>query len=154
MKYPVLIAADRLRRAYWFAVRPVSVGVLGLVVDEAGRVLLVEHSYRHGWYLPGGGVKRREALDDALRRELREEVGVEPRAEPRLHGVYWNFAERKSDYAVVFLVENWQRSPARSFEIAADGFFAPGDLPADTSAAARRRVAEYASGAAGIHAPW
>jgi 8-oxo-dGTP pyrophosphatase MutT (NUDIX family) len=58
MKNPLLIAADRLRRAYWFAVRTVSLGVLGLVVDEAGRVLLVEHTYRHGWYLPGGGVRR------------------------------------------------------------------------------------------------
>jgi ADP-ribose pyrophosphatase YjhB (NUDIX family) len=106
MKNPLLVAADRLRRAYWFAVRPVSLGVLGLVVDEAGRVLLVEHTYRHGWYLPGGGVRRKEPLDNAVRRELREEVGIEPTAEPRLLGVYWNFAERKSDYMAVFVVEH------------------------------------------------
>jgi ADP-ribose pyrophosphatase YjhB (NUDIX family) len=154
VKNPLLVAADRLRRAYWFAVRPVSVGVLGLVVDEAGRILLVEHTYRHGWYLPGGGVRRKEPLDDSLRRELREEVGIELTGEPRLLGIYWNFAERKSDYAAVFVVEHWRRSPARSFEIAADGFFAPGELPLDTSPAARRRVAEHATGRLGIHGPW
>jgi 8-oxo-dGTP pyrophosphatase MutT (NUDIX family) len=154
VKNPLLIAADRLRRAYWFVVRPVSVGVLGLVVDEAGRVLLVEHTYRHGWYLPGGGVHRKEALDDCLRRELREEVGIELSGDPRLLGVYWNFAEHKSDYTAVFVVDRWRRSPARSFEIAADGFFAPDELPADTSPAARRRVAEHTAGRDGIYGPW
>jgi ADP-ribose pyrophosphatase YjhB (NUDIX family) len=154
MKNPLLVAADRLRRAYWFVVRPVSVGVLGLVVDEAGRILLVEHTYRHGWYLPGGGVRRKEPLDDGLRRELREEVGVELTAEPRLLGIYWNFAEQKSDYVAVFVVEHWRRKPARSFEIAADGFFAPGELPEDASPATRRRVAEYAAGRADVHGPW
>jgi ADP-ribose pyrophosphatase YjhB (NUDIX family) len=154
MKNPLLVATDRVRRAYWFAVRPVSVGVLGLVVDEAGRVLLVEHTYRHGWYLPGGGVRRKEPLDDGLRRELREEVGIELTAEPRLLGIYWSFAEQKSDYAAVFVVERWDRSPAHSLEIAADGFFAPGELPEDVSPATHRRVAEYAAGLAGIHGPW
>ena len=50
-------------------------------------------------------MRRKEPLDDALRRELREEVGVEPTAPPRLLGVYWNFAESKSDYVAVFVVE-------------------------------------------------
>jgi ADP-ribose pyrophosphatase YjhB (NUDIX family) len=154
MKNPLLVAADRLRRAYWVAFQPVSVGVVGLVVDEAGRVLLVEHTYRHGWYLPGGGVRRKEPLDETLRRELREEVGVELTGEPRLLGVYWNFAERQSDYVVVFTVERWQRRPSRSMEIADARFFAPDELPDDTSPAAQRRVAEWAAGRAGIHAPW
>jgi ADP-ribose pyrophosphatase YjhB (NUDIX family) len=154
MKNPLLVAADRLRRAYWFAVRPVTVGVLGLVVDEAGRVMLVEHTYRRGWYLPGGGVRRKEPLDDGLRRELREEVGIELTGEPRLLGVYWSFAEQKSDYAAVFVVDRWRRSPVRSVEIAADGFFALDELPRDASQATQRRVAEYAAGRAGIHGPW
>lgn len=154
MKNPLLVAADQLRRAYWFVARPVSVGVLGLVVDKAGRILLVEQTYRSGWYLPGGGVRRKEPLDDALRRELREEVGVEPTAPPRLHGVYWNFAESKSDYVAVFVVERWTRRPASSIEIVNDGFFAPDDLPEETSPAARRRIAELTSGAKDVAAAW
>jgi len=154
MKNPLLVGADKLRRAYWFVARPRTVGVLGIVLDEEGRVLLVEQTYRDGWYLPGGGVRRKEALDDALRRELREEVGIEPTATPRLHGIYWNFAERKSDYVAVFVVERWQRKPARSLEIARDAFFARTGLPEDTSPAARRRLAELDAGDAPVVAGW
>ncbi len=154
MKNPLLLVADKLRRAYWFVVRPLSVGVLGLVVDEQGRILLVEQTYRSGWYLPGGGVRRKEPLDHALRRELREEVGVEPTEPPRLHGVYWNFAESKSDYVAVFVVDRWERGPSHSLEIARDAFFAPGELPASISPAARRRIAEYTTGSANVVAAW
>jgi ADP-ribose pyrophosphatase YjhB (NUDIX family) len=154
MKNPLLLAADRSRRAWWFVARPFSVGVLGLVIDEQGRILLVEQTYRNGWYLPGGSVHRREGLDDALRRELREEVGVEPTAPPDLHGLYWNFAESRSDYIAVFVVERWERRPTKSLEIARDAFFAPAELPEDTSPAARRRIAELAAGATGTVAPW
>ena len=149
-----MVAADKLRRAYWFVARPTSVGVLGIVVDGDGRILLVEQTYRSGWYLPGGGVRKKEPLDEALRRELREEVGVEPAEPPRLHGLYWNFAESKSDYVAVFVVERWSRTPARSLEIADSRFFAPGELPEDASPAARRRIAELADGAKNVLAEW
>jgi 8-oxo-dGTP pyrophosphatase MutT (NUDIX family) len=154
VKSPLLLAADKLRRAYWFVLRPISVGVLGIVLDDEGRVLLVEQTYRHGWYLPGGGVRRKEPLDTALRRELREEVGVEPSAPPRLHGLYWNFAESKSDYVAVFVVERWTRRPARSIEISDSRFFPADALPADASPAARRRIAELTSGAKDVVAEW
>ena len=155
MKNPLLLAAERARRAYWYVSRLRTVGVLGLVLDEEGRVLLVEQTYRHGWYLPGGGVHRREGLDEALRRELREEVGVEPTGGPRLLGVYWNFAEHKSDYVAVFVVDRWRRlQTRRSLEIEREAFFALDALPADTSPASRRRLAEYRSGAFGVHGPW
>jgi 8-oxo-dGTP pyrophosphatase MutT (NUDIX family) len=154
VKNPLMIAADKLRRAYWFAARPISGGVLGIVVDDEGRILLVEQTYRSGWYLPGGSVRKKEPLDEALRRELREEVGVEPTEAPRLHGLYWNFAESKSDFVMVFVVERWNRKPARSIEIAGSRFFAPGDLPEDVSPAARRRIAELTSGATEVVSEW
>jgi 8-oxo-dGTP pyrophosphatase MutT (NUDIX family) len=154
MKSPLLVAADKLRRAWWFVARPRSIGVLGLVLDDERRILLVEQTYRDGWYLPGGGVHRKEGLDEALRRELREEVGIEPTETPRLHGVYWNFAESKSDYVAVFVVERWQRRPAKSREIASDAFFPPGELPEDTSPAARRRIAELGAADGPLVAAW
>jgi ADP-ribose pyrophosphatase YjhB (NUDIX family) len=71
------------RAAYWvrwalaFVRKPRGRGVKALVVN-AGEVLLVHHTYGpREWELPGGGARRREDAEAALRRELREELRVE-----------------------------------------------------------------------------
>lgn len=48
-----------------------------LLRDEAGRVLLVKPTCKPGWDLPGGMAEANEAPDDAARRELREELGLD-----------------------------------------------------------------------------
>jgi ADP-ribose pyrophosphatase YjhB (NUDIX family) len=53
-----------------------TVGALAVIERSDGRMLLVRHSYRPNWGLPGGFLKRREAPDDGARREVREEVGL------------------------------------------------------------------------------
>jgi ADP-ribose pyrophosphatase YjhB (NUDIX family) len=53
-----------------------TAGALAVVERSDGRLLLVRHSYRPNWGLPGGFLKRREAPDDGARREVREEVGL------------------------------------------------------------------------------
>jgi len=54
------------------------IGVAGVVLDDQGRVLLVEHVFRNdfAWGLPGGWAGRREDPADALRREIEEELGI------------------------------------------------------------------------------
>ena len=148
---PLLRIADAIRQLVWRVFGPRTVGVRGLVVDEEGRILLVRHSYgRPTWHLPGGGVKRRESLVDALTRELREEVGVTIVGSVRLHGTFSNLIEGKSDHITVFVVERWTRTAGQDrdgdAEIEATGRFPATDLPADTSPGTRRRIEEWAQG--------
>lgn len=62
-----------------------NVRVGGLVLRNDA-VLLIRHDYEGGqlWHFPGGGVREHETLTDALRREFREELGVEVKV-----GILW-----------------------------------------------------------------
>jgi ADP-ribose pyrophosphatase YjhB (NUDIX family) len=70
-------------RLLWLAVPKFSVGVTGIVFDDAGQVLLLRHTFRrrYPWGLVSGWVKRGEALEAALHREVAEETGLAVRIE-------------------------------------------------------------------------
>jgi 8-oxo-dGTP diphosphatase len=63
-------------RAWWFVRRPATHGA-GVALWHGGKVLLIHTSYRNCYSLPGGFVRRGEPSEQAARRELREEVGVD-----------------------------------------------------------------------------
>ena len=52
--------------------------VRALVLDPDDRVLLVRFEFPTAtvWAMPGGGIEAGETIDDALRRELTEELGL------------------------------------------------------------------------------
>ncbi len=68
-----------------------SVSVAGVVIDEAGRALIIQRRDNAHWEPPGGVLERNEAVADGLLREIKEETGlaVEPIA---LTGIYKNMS--------------------------------------------------------------
>jgi phosphoglycolate phosphatase len=49
-----------------------------LITNTRGEVLLLRtHKWSHRWGIPGGKIKRGESCEDALRREVKEETGLD-----------------------------------------------------------------------------
>jgi 8-oxo-dGTP diphosphatase len=67
------------RRLVRIGQRRFTVTAGAIIFDDDGRVLLLEHVFRpdSGWGIPGGFLSQGEQPETALRRELREEIGVE-----------------------------------------------------------------------------
>ena len=72
--------------------------VAGVLSDSQGRVLLTQRTAgKHlagTWEFPGGKCEPGEAAQDALRRELREELGIEAGSFERLIAVPWGYQEK------------------------------------------------------------
>lgn len=64
------------------------VGAHAVITNHTGQVLLLKATYGDlAWGLPGGGIDPDETILEGLKRECREELGVEIEAEA-LTGVY------------------------------------------------------------------
>lgn len=73
-----------------------------LLFDGAGRVLLVQPTYRDLWGIPGGGVEADESPKAGCERELAEELGL-VRSVVRLLVVGWKSAEAPQNEALLFV---------------------------------------------------
>ncbi|MEV4286337.1 NUDIX domain-containing protein [Nonomuraea bangladeshensis] len=66
-----------------------SVSVAGVIVDDRQRALLIQRRDNGHWEAPGGVLELEEDVVSGLRREVREETGLEIEPEV-LTGVYKN----------------------------------------------------------------
>jgi 8-oxo-dGTP pyrophosphatase MutT (NUDIX family) len=131
-----------VRRGYWFIFRPITVGVKVIPINSNSQVLLIKNRYDKYWYLPGGGVKKGEALLDCAKREMREEAGIEI-GELKILGVYSNFCEYKSDHIILLHADVADQRLIKGLEIDQLEFFDLRALPTDISPATKRRLEEY-----------
>ena len=131
-----------LRKAWWRIARPRTVGARAVVFDAAGALVLVRHGYEPGLYLPGGGVRRGEAPEAAVLRELAEELGLAGWTAIEPFATYASAREGKRDTIHLFVVRGAELGGAASAEILEVIRCSPAAPPADLSPATRRRLTE------------
>jgi 8-oxo-dGTP pyrophosphatase MutT (NUDIX family) len=131
-------------RIYCFIFHPTTIGVRVMLIQN-GQVLLVRQTYIPGWFMPGGGVKRGETLEEAARREAQEEIGAQMGALSLL-GSYTHFGEHKSDHNALFVCTDFTLGEKQDSEIAEARFFPLDALPEGIVEGHRKRLEEYLAG--------
>lgn len=131
-------------RIYWKIVQPLSWGVRLMLVQN-NQIVLIRHTYRDGWYLPGGGLKRRETFQDGGRREAKEEVGA-TLGDLEFWGLYSNLQGDISNHEVVLLCETFTLNGKSDHEIAECRLFPLTQLPPGTVRGVVKCVQQYLDG--------
>ncbi|MER6088583.1 NUDIX hydrolase [Streptomyces bluensis] len=117
-----------------------------LFFDDAGRVLLVEPSYKDYHDIPGGYVDRGESPLQACVREIREELGIAPRI-GRLLVVDWAPNPGEGDKVLYLFdggllsTEDRQQIEVQADELRSYGFHHADLLPELTIPRLARRIA-------------
>lgn len=70
--------------------------VAAIIIDEAGRILATKRGYgdmKGGWEFPGGKIEPGETAQQALKREIDEELNVTIEVGDKLCSVQWNYTK-------------------------------------------------------------
>lgn len=77
--------------------------VAGLIQDDHGNILISQRtatqSHPHYWEFPGGKIEPRESPEQALRRELKEELGIQATIVGIYHVLFYSYP----DYDILLL---------------------------------------------------
>jgi len=117
-----------------------TVTTAAFIFDDDGRILLLEHVFRpdSGWGVPGGFLSKAEQPEAGLRRELREEIGIE------IEDVEILFARtlpRPRQIEIYFRARAIGEPEPCSFEIITAKWFALDGLPSELSKDQQRLIA-------------
>lgn len=112
----------------WILNTKYLVGVTAVVLNDAGDVLLLRHTYRleWAWGLPAGWLRGREDPVAAVGRELEEESGLRARV---LYPLAVQPVGDRPQLDVIYLCRPAGGTFRPSAEVAACGWFSPEDLP-------------------------
>jgi len=109
------------------------------VIERAGRYLLARRRDIGWWNLAGGGMEYGETVEEALAREVREEIGCEIEIR-RLVGVYSKPRKREVVLAFLCALAPGSPEPGTSEEVSEVAWFVPPELPADLLPKHRQRL--------------
>lgn len=118
-----------------------QVGASVIVEDNEGRILLQLRSDNHCWGYPGGSVELDEVVEEAAKRELREETGLIANhmelfgifSGPDTHYIYPN-GDEVSNIDIVYLCCDFEGTlKCQRGEVDDLRFFAAHQLPANIS---------------------
>ena len=130
---------NSLRRLYWFIFRPHTQGVKCLIEND-DKYLLVKTSYSGDyWTLPGGGCDYKEAPEQAIKREVVEELGI-ILTDVVLLGSYESTVEYKRDTVYLFYGKSQEKNFKTNAEIAEASWFPKDMLPQDQSRALKESL--------------
>jgi ADP-ribose pyrophosphatase YjhB (NUDIX family) len=139
---------EPLRAPIFSRPTPLSVGDAA-VIDEQGRILLIQRADNHKWAMPGGALEVGETPAEGVVRETLEETGVHCRP-VALVGVYdsrlCGTPSRHHMYHTSFLCEPLldveQEPPSHAHEVLDVGWFAEDELPQDIDPGHVSRIPE------------
>jgi ADP-ribose pyrophosphatase YjhB (NUDIX family) len=107
-----------------------TASVAVIITNRDGKVLLLEHILRpgSGWGIPGGFIEHGEQPDAAIRREIREETGLE------LENLkFLRVRTLHRHIEMLFRAESSGTARVLSREIKGFGWFEPDAMPEDMS---------------------
>jgi ADP-ribose pyrophosphatase YjhB (NUDIX family) len=120
---------------------PVNFGAVA-VVEQADKVVLVRQSYARGWHLPGGGVKRGEPPEQAVLRELKEEIGLSWSSPPEFVGIFTRKVWPATNIIALYRLREARFDFKPNLEVRDMVLADPASPPPGTSHGTRRRLAE------------
>ena len=120
-----------------------TVSAAAVITNQAGKVLLLNHVLRpySGWGLPGGFLGKGEQAEDAIRREIREETGIEV---DQLK--MFRVRTLGGHVEILFSATTNEEPEVESREIIELGWFDVESMPDQMSEAQKRLVKEVVNG--------
>ncbi|MFH1308733.1 MAG: NUDIX hydrolase [Patescibacteria group bacterium] len=94
-----------LVKLYWFIFRPETSGTK-CIIEYKNRVLFIRNNYgRKRWTFPGGRINKGEIPEQTIKREIKEEVGLDI-SDLKLLDIFISTAEYKKDKVYLYLAKS------------------------------------------------
>jgi ADP-ribose pyrophosphatase YjhB (NUDIX family) len=120
-----------------------TVSVAAIIVNEKSEILLLDHVLRpiFRWGIPGGFIKAGEQPETAVRREIREETGLE------LNGVEMiRIRTTNRHVEILFRASASGKAAVKSREINGLGWFRIGEMPEQMSRTQKHLIEQVLRG--------